>query len=80
MVVVDGAHHRWDPSRLGKRSPYFQVYADMRDSHVTPLHEKAVSPQPLGPWCDQCAEGACSQCKITKGRDWTYTIYQGLGP
>ena len=43
MVVVDGAHHRWDPSRLGKRSPYFQVYADMHDSHVTPLHETRQS-------------------------------------
>ena len=21
-------------------------------------------------------EGACSQCKITPGRDWTYTIMQ----
>jgi len=39
----------------------------------------AVSPQPLGPWCNFCREGACSQCKTTPGRDWTYTIYQGLG-
>jgi hypothetical protein len=38
----------------------------------------AVSPQPLGPWCKECGMGACSQCKVTPGRDWTYTIFQSL--
>ena len=38
----------------------------------------AVSPQPLGPWCHECSMGACSQCKVTAGRDWTYTIFQPL--
>ena len=37
-----------------------------------------VSSQPLGPWCDGCSEGACSQCKVTDGRDWTYTTYVPL--
>ena len=38
----------------------------------------AVSSQPVGPACDGCVLGACSQCKITPGRDWTYTIVQPL--
>lgn len=38
----------------------------------------AVSPQPLGPWCRECSMGACSQCKVTPGRDWTYTIFQSF--
>ena len=38
----------------------------------------AVSPQPLGPWCKECKMGACSQCKVSPGRDWTYTIFQAL--
>jgi len=47
------------------------------ENRTTPVGmTSAVSPQPLGPWCDQCHEKACSQCKITPGRDWTYTIYQ----
>lgn len=25
---------------------------------------------------NRCHEGACSQCKITPGRDWTYTVLQ----
>jgi hypothetical protein len=37
-----------------------------------------VNPQPIGPWCDECQDGACSQCKITPGRDWTYTAYAPL--
>jgi len=37
-----------------------------------------VSSQPLGPWCDSCYKGTCSQCKITTGRDWTYTVLQPL--
>jgi len=37
-----------------------------------------VSSQPIGPWCDSCYKNTCSQCKITKGRDWTYTVLQPL--
>jgi hypothetical protein len=38
----------------------------------------AVSSQQIGPSCATCHEGACSQCKITLGRDWTYTVLQPL--
>lgn len=37
-----------------------------------------VSSQPIGSMCDSCYLGTCSQCKITKGRDWTYTVLQPL--
>lgn len=41
----------------------------------------AVSSQPLsGPSCDSCVEGACSQCKVTPGRDWTFTVLQPFEP
>jgi hypothetical protein len=36
----------------------------------------AVSSQPVGPSCSSCHEQACSQCKITPFRDWTYTMMQ----
>ena len=36
------------------------------------------APSPPGPWCEQCSMHACSQCKVTAGRDWTYTIFQPL--
>eukprot|EP00041_Stephanoeca_diplocostata_P019148 m.407417 g.407417 ORF g.407417 m.407417 type:complete len:286 (+) comp21225_c0_seq8:253-1110(+) len=36
----------------------------------------AVSSQPVGPSCNSCVQQACSQCKITPGRDWTYTHLQ----
>jgi hypothetical protein len=39
----------------------------------------AVSPQPIGPSCGTCSQQACSQCKVTPGRDWTFTLYQPLG-
>jgi hypothetical protein len=38
----------------------------------------AVSSQPVGTMCDSCVQGACSQCKVTPGRDWTFTIVQPL--
>ena len=38
----------------------------------------AVSPQPIGPSCDTCSQRACSQCKVTPGRDWTFTLFQPL--
>jgi len=37
-----------------------------------------VSSQPIGPVCDTCYKGTCSQCKITTDRDWTYTVLQPL--
>merc|ERR1712167_367882 len=37
-----------------------------------------VSSQPVGPQCNSCKRGTCSQCKITEGRDWTYTVLQPL--
>ena len=36
----------------------------------------AVSPQQPSPACDTCKQGACSQCKVTPGRDFTYTQLQ----
>lgn len=55
------------------------TFADDDTSRTTPIGmTSSVSSQPLGPWCDQCHEGACSQCKITPGRDWTYTIFQAF--
>eukprot|EP01065_Artemidia_motanka_P027846 TRINITY_DN33041_c0_g1_i1.p1 TRINITY_DN33041_c0_g1~~TRINITY_DN33041_c0_g1_i1.p1 ORF type:complete len:358 (+),score=102.20 TRINITY_DN33041_c0_g1_i1:54-1127(+) len=35
-----------------------------------------VSSQPVSPACDSCYDHTCSQCKITSGRDWTYTVLQ----
>ena len=35
----------------------------------------AVSSQPVGPSCDSCDNGTCSQCKVTEGRDWTFTQF-----
>ena len=54
------------------------LFADANRSMPNGL-TSTVSSQPLGPGCDSCTMGACSQCKVTKGRDWTYTIYQPLG-
>ena len=36
----------------------------------------AVSNQPISPACEQCSKHACSQCKVTPGRDWTFTQFQ----
>ena len=53
------------------------LFAD--DDRTTPAAlTSAVSSQPIGPMCDSCSQGACSQCKVTAGRDWTHTIYQRL--
>eukprot|EP00039_Didymoeca_costata_P033068 m.40577 g.40577 ORF g.40577 m.40577 type:complete len:362 (+) comp9681_c0_seq1:64-1149(+) len=35
-----------------------------------------VSSQPIGPSCTTCNSQTCSQCKVTEGRDWTYTVYE----
>jgi len=54
------------------------IFSDV--ARTTPVGlTSAVSSQPIGPMCDTCEQGACSQCKVTDGRDWTYTIYQPLG-
>jgi len=37
-----------------------------------------VSSQPVGPECDSCSKGTCGECKVTKDRDWTYTVLQPL--
>ena len=51
------------------------VFADK--NRTTPVGViSAVSSQPVGPSCASCHEAACSQCKITPGRDWTYTVMQ----
>jgi hypothetical protein len=36
----------------------------------------AVSAQPVGPSCDACPSGACSQCKAVPGWDWAYTVFE----
>jgi hypothetical protein len=49
------------------------------EKRTTPVGmTSSVSSQPVSPACNTCHEGACSQCKITPGRDWTYTIYGPL--
>ena len=53
------------------------VFADASRQRPVAL-TSAVSNQPIGPACDSCTQGACSQCKITPGRDWTFTILQPL--
>ena len=51
------------------------VFAD--EKRTTPMGViTAVSSQPVGPGCDTCTEKACSQCKITNGRDWTWTQFE----
>ena len=53
------------------------VFADA--ARTTPCGlTNAASSQPLGGMCDSCREGACSQCKTTAGRDWCFTVFQGL--
>ena len=36
----------------------------------------AVSNQPVCPACAGCTSHACSQCKVTPGRDWTFNQLQ----
>jgi len=73
VLFTDGSHI----SFATRERPQL-VFSD--ESRTVPAAlTSAVSSQPLGPWCDQCKQGACSQCKVTEGRDWTYTIVQQLG-
>ena len=67
QLVFSHGGRRGDASKLSSSSRH------------TPIGlTNGVSAQPLGPWCDHCKQGACSQCKITPGRDWTYTTYVPL--
>lgn len=51
------------------------VFAD-KERHVPMGVFTAVSDQPIGPSCDTCHMNTCSQCKITPGRDWTFTQFE----
>ena len=53
------------------------VFTDQH-RHTPKALISSVSSQPIGPMCDACTQNACSQCKITPGRDWTFTIVQPL--
>ena len=47
------------------------IFADADVNRSTPIAVMTgVSPHVVGPSCDQCPEGACSQCKYA---GWTYT-------
>jgi hypothetical protein len=51
------------------------VFADKNMS--TPIGVvTAVSSQPISPACAGCNHQACSQCKVTPGRDWVFTQLQ----
>ena len=51
------------------------IFADK--ARTTPVGVfTAVSSQPIAPSCDGCNHHACSQCKVTPGRDWTFTQLQ----
>eukprot|EP01062_Namystynia_karyoxenos_P073626 TRINITY_DN70433_c0_g1_i1.p1 TRINITY_DN70433_c0_g1~~TRINITY_DN70433_c0_g1_i1.p1 ORF type:complete len:396 (+),score=114.56 TRINITY_DN70433_c0_g1_i1:86-1189(+) len=55
------------------------VFGDSDTARAVPIAViTGVSPQPISPACDSCSEGACSQCKVTTGRDWTYTVLEPL--
>ena len=54
------------------------VFADLANRTQPIGLTNGVSSQPLGPWCEDCYLGACSQCKISEGRDWTYTTFVWL--
>ena len=53
------------------------VFTD-RGRHTPMALISSVSSQPIGHVCDTCTQHACSQCKVTPGRDWTFTIVQPL--
>jgi len=53
------------------------VFATNDVNQTTPIGvTSGVSSQQPNPSCDSCQDQACSQCKITSGRDWTYTVLQ----
>lgn len=51
------------------------IFADK--ARTTPVGVfTAVSNQPISPACAGCNSHACSQCKVTPGRDWTFNQLQ----
>lgn len=63
------------PQTFSTRERPHLVFAD--EGRTTPSGViTSVSSQPVSPACDSCFLGACSQCKITKGKDWTYTLFE----
>lgn len=67
---TDGTSHRFST----RERPHL-VFADA-DRHVPMGVFTAVSNQPIAPSCDGCSQHACSQCKVTPGRDWTFNQFQ----
>merc|ERR1719174_2025986 len=52
------------------------IFADAGTRHVPSGVFTAVSNQPVSPACQGCKHSACSQCKVTNGRDWTFTQFE----
>ena len=67
---TDGTSHRFST----RERPHL-VFADPHSRHIPSGVFTAVSPQPISPACDGCSQHACSQCKVTPGRDWTFTQF-----
>lgn len=61
--------------RFSTRERPHLVFADQA-RHVPMGVYTAVSNQPVSPACASCNQNACSQCKVTPGRDWTFTQFQ----
>ena len=65
------------PITFSTRERPHVVFAQHDLDRTTPVGvTTAVSPQQPSPECDTCRQNACSQCKVTPGRDWTYTQFQ----
>jgi len=62
-------------TRFATRERPHLVFADP-GRHVPMGVFTAVSNQPIAPSCASCFKSACSQCKITAGRDWTFTQFE----
>ena len=68
---TDGWMH-WSKTFATRERPQlvFQPRAPGAQGRGSPIGlVNGVSPQPLGPWCDACEQHACSQCKVSVGRD-----------
>lgn len=70
MNFTDGTSRRYST----RERPHL-VFADS-GRHVPMGVFTAVSNQPISPACVGCTSHACSQCKVTPGRDWTFTQFQ----
>ena len=65
------------PITFSTRERPHVVFAPEDANRTTPIGvTTGVSSQQPNPSCDACYKGACSQCKITTGRDWVYTVLQ----